>query len=337
VPAALPAIVLAALASCGGESGAPEEVVVYASVDQNVAEPVLERFEEETGIPVRAVYDVEAAKTTGLVNRLLAERDRPQADVWWSGEFAQTVTLAEAGVFVPYDSPSADDLPESLRPADDLWTPFGGRARVFIVNTDRLQPEEYPESIWDMVDPGVDGAEVAIAYPVFGTAATHAAALYAALGEERAREMFRDMAASGVRVVDGNAVVRDLVADGRLAFGLTDTDDACGAIERGAPVALVFPDQGPGEIGTLVVPNTVALVRGGEGEASATALIDYLLRPETTADLVEAGWLHVPLRDVEVTPPCVDASHVRAMDVDLATVAAQVERVKAEMAEIFVR
>src|SRR5438128_2242010 len=48
------------------------EVVVYTSQDQVYAEPILKKFERQAGIRVRAVYDSEAIKTVGLVNRLLA-------------------------------------------------------------------------------------------------------------------------------------------------------------------------------------------------------------------------------------------------------------------------
>ena len=67
------------------------EVVIYTSVDQVFSEPILDKFQADTGITVKAVYDVEAAKTTGLVNRLISEKNKPLADVWWSGEVAQTI------------------------------------------------------------------------------------------------------------------------------------------------------------------------------------------------------------------------------------------------------
>jgi hypothetical protein len=82
---------------------------------------------------------------------------------------------------------------------------------------------------------------------VFGTASTQAAALYSYLGRERARAFFASRNNRSVRVVDGNSVVRDLVADGQLAYGITDADDACGAIESGRNVTIIIPDQGPGE------------------------------------------------------------------------------------------
>ena len=99
------------LTACGEKTAAPaNEVVIYTSVDQVYSEPVFKTFEEKSGIRVKAVYDVEAAKTTGLVARLEAEKSRPQADVFWNGEFAQTLNLAEKGLFEAYKSPSAADI-----------------------------------------------------------------------------------------------------------------------------------------------------------------------------------------------------------------------------------
>jgi iron(III) transport system substrate-binding protein len=223
-------------------------VVVYTSVDQVYSEPVFRDFENQTGITVLPVYDVEATKTTGLVNRLIAERNRPQADVFWSGEFGQTLLLKNESILAAYSSPSATDLPRQFRDPEDYWTGFGGRARVFIVNMDKLTPDQYPHSVNDMLDSRYPVNTVGIAYPMFGTAATHAAALYSYLGSEKARDFFSTMSERQVRVVDGNSVVRDLVADGQLAFGLTDTDDACGAVEMGKPVVIIVPDQQPGEM-----------------------------------------------------------------------------------------
>ena len=123
------AIVVAAVlqAQPGDEK---KTIVVYTSVDQVYSEPIFRAFENETGIRVMPVYDVEAAKTTGLVNRLIAEKARPQADVFWSGEFSQTIVLKNRSILVPYHSPSADDIPAQFKDAEGFWTGFGGRARI---------------------------------------------------------------------------------------------------------------------------------------------------------------------------------------------------------------
>ena len=160
-------------------------VVIYTSVDQHYSEPILRAFQEKTGIRVQPVFDVEAAKTTGLVNRIIAEKDRPMADVFWSGEHVQTILLKEKGLLAPYDSPSAEGIPSQYRDRDHFWTGFAGRARVLLINTDLLSPEDAPRSLFDLLKPQWQGQKIGIAYPIFGTTATHAAALYAHLGPER--------------------------------------------------------------------------------------------------------------------------------------------------------
>ena len=91
---AAPLLAIALAAGLPG-CGTAKSIVVYTAVDQVFSEPLLKKFSDETGIAVKQVYDVEAAKTTGLVNRLIAEKDKPQCDVFWSNEFIQTILLQE--------------------------------------------------------------------------------------------------------------------------------------------------------------------------------------------------------------------------------------------------
>ncbi|HAV63599.1 MAG TPA: hypothetical protein DCY13_14690, partial [Verrucomicrobiales bacterium] len=75
-------------------------VTVYTSQDKVFAEKLFEQFTAETGIEVRAVYDSEAVKTVGLTSRLIAERRRPQCDVFWNNEELRTRQLVNEGVLV---------------------------------------------------------------------------------------------------------------------------------------------------------------------------------------------------------------------------------------------
>lgn len=321
------------LAACESE----ESVVIYASVDQHYAEPILRAFEKQSGIKVLAVYDVEAAKTTGLVNRLIAERRKPRADVFWNGEAVQTILLKNNAALARYRPPSADEIPTQFRDPDDFWTGFGGRARIIIVNTERLAVRDRPRSIFAFTQGSLQNQKRAVAHPLFGTTATHAAALYAALGPDRAAGFFKRLRDRGTKVLDGNSTVRDQVVSGKLDFGLTDTDDACAAIVRGQPVAIVMPDQEDGGLGTLVIPNTVALVAGSPNPKHGMALIDFLLSKKVTKRLVEAGWIHVPIREVDARPPCALPRPIRTMSVSMNEVYRYRERARLDLTEMFVR
>jgi len=284
---------------------------------------------------VKAVYDVEASKTTGLVTRLVAEKDRPRADVFWNNEFSQTILLQEDGVLAPYSSPNAADIPGLFKDPEGYWTCFGGRVRIFIVNTDLVKKEDFPQSINDLLDPKWPADRIGMANPLFGTTKTHAAALYGLWGRDEAKAFFAKVSERGVRIVDGNALVRDLVARGELMMGLTDTDDACVAIERGDPVAVVFPDQDT--FGTLIVPSSAALIEGCPNRENGEKLIDYLVSADNENALVGAGFFQTTVRDSGAVPDCIPMADVKGMDVSYPDIVNNLSPAKDDLSEIFLR
>ena len=330
-------LILTVLLSACQDKEPQRSVVVYTSVDQVYSEPILKQFEEKTGIRVLAVYDVEAAKTTGLVHRLLAEKDRPQADVFWNGEFAQTLMLKERGVLASYHSPASADLPARYFDPEGYWTAIAGRARVLLINKNFVSPVDYPGTLAGLAAGKWPGEKIGIASPLFGTSATHAAALFAAWEPERARAFFEELKTRGVRVVDGNSVVRDLVANGQLYLGLTDTDDACGALKNGAPVALIFLDQDEKGLGTLVIPGTVATIANAPHPREGQVLLDFLLSKEVEEKLVVSGWSQIPLRPANIASDCGLPSEVKGMEIELSAIVQQLEPVRRELTEVFIR
>ena len=138
---------------CKGKDSNKEEVVIYTSLDKVFSQPILEAFEEQTGIKVLSVYDSEATKTTGLVNRLIAEKSNPRADVFWNSETGRTVVLKQKGVLAKYTSPSAADIPDQFKDKDGFWVGFAARCRILIYNTDLLKGKDLPESIFELIDP----------------------------------------------------------------------------------------------------------------------------------------------------------------------------------------
>ena len=88
-----------------------------------------------------------------------------------------------------------------------------------------------------------------------------------------------------MQILSGNKGVAQAVGSGKLAFGLTDTDDAMGEIDAGSPVAIVYPDREPDGLGTLFIPNVLALIKGSPHPDEAAKLANYLLSPEVEAAL----------------------------------------------------
>src|ERR1051325_3608753 len=214
-------------------------VIAYCAQDQIYAEAIFHDFEKQTGIKVRAVYDSEAVKTVGLANRLLAERNHPQCDVFWGNEELRTRQLAAQDVFRPTNG----------------WAAFGYRSRRVVINTNRLALASAPRSLVDLTNTAWRG-KVALAYPQFGTTATHFHALRQYWGEQAWQDWCRALAANKPFLVDGNSVVVKLVARGEAWIGLTDSDDVLAGQKDGLPIeSIILREEG------LMINNTVALIR----------------------------------------------------------------------------
>ena len=307
------------VSGCWTRSG--PEVVVYTALDSEFSEPIFAEFTRETGIAVRPKFDTEATKTVGLANAILAESDRPRCDAFWNNEILNTLRLEKQGLLAVYQPPVAESYPAMYRSPSGTWHGFAGRARVLIVNTDLVPESQRPASIHDLADAAWRG-KAGIAKPLFGTTATHAACLFAHWGDEKAKEYFHGLKANDVQILAGNKQVALSVAAGKLAFGMTDTDDAIIELEKGSPVAIVYPDQGGDGLGTLFIPNTIALIAGGPNPQPARRLVEYLLSPEVEARLAAGRSAQIPLGSGVKAKVRVETPHtVKPMQVDFAAAA----------------
>ena len=289
------------------------EVVVYTSVDQIFSEPVLKEFEKETGITVKAVFDTEETKSTGVLNRLIAEKGNPQCDVFWSGDPVRTIVLKNKGITIPYQSPAAFDIAPVFKDPENYWTGFSARARVLIYNKELLEQQDVPQSIFDLTNEKYKG-RVAIANPLFGTTTFHIAALFSVLGDEKARQFMSELKKNEVIIATSNGDVKKRVMMGEAACGLTDTDDAFEAMKESGNVGIVFLDQQG--IGSLIMPNTVCLIKNSPHSKNGKILIDYLLSKETEARLAKSC-AQMPLHKGVETPENIPSlDNIRPMKID---------------------
>jgi iron(III) transport system substrate-binding protein len=291
------AIVLALLPACGRQSG----VTLYVALDQEFSSKLVSQFEKQSGVQVNARYDTEASKTVGLVSAIIEEAQRPRCDVFWNNELAHTVRLAQKGLLEPYSSPSAAAIPAHFKDPKGLWAGFAARARVLIVNTDLVPEAERPKSMWDLLDPRWK-KRCGVARPLTGTTLTHFAALRQVLGEAEFARFVDGLFANEVVFLQSNGATMREVSAGKLAWAFTDTDDFHVALKKGHPVACVFPDQGERQVGTMLIPNSVSLVRGGPNPENGKRLVDWILSAEVEALLAAADSAQIPVR-AEVKGP----------------------------------
>lgn len=325
--------------------GKDAALTLYCSVDQDQSQPVVAAYRAATGKAVDLVGETEANRSVGIAKRLETEREHPVADVLWANEIMNTVALADLGVFAPAPRDLVEAFPERWRDPKGRFVAFAGRARILLVNTKLLpDPKDWPTSVADLLDPrfGADGRRAAVARPLNGTTYAHAVALLtrdAAQGKAFWTAVAARATSGDVKVVPGNGAVMRMVADAAngVAWGVTDTDDARVALEKGDPVAVVYPDQGEGQPGTLVIPNTAALVKGGDRPADAETFLRWLLSKENEGSLAAGPIANIPLRDDVVAPPHVKrpGKDFRAMEVDWAAVGRDRDRWQGFLAGLF--
>ena len=272
-------------------------VTVYASQDQVYAEPILQDFTKSTGIRVRAIYDSEAVKTVGLVNRLIAEKNNPQCDVFWNNEELRTRQLEQRGIV-------------------EQWVGVGFRTRRIVINTNLVSLA--PKSLVDLTNEIWRG-KVALAYPLFGTTATHFLALRQAWGNEDWQRWCRALQANKPLLVDGNSVVVQMVARGEAALGLTDSDDIAAGQRQGLPIQSL-----PLEESSMKIRNTMVIIRGAPHPKEAQRLFEYLQSEAVLEQLIAAQALE-------------GASSNELNDIDWARLLAEIDDATAFLRQVFLR
>jgi len=319
----LSSAIIGILWGCSKQS--PKEVVVYTTVDQIFSEPILKDFEQQTGIKVKALYDTEETKSTGVLNRIIAEKDNPQCDVFWSGDPVRTVVLKNKDITAAYNSPAAKDISPIFKDKDFHWIGFSARARVLIYNTTLMKPNETPQSVFDLASPRFKG-QAAIANPLFGTTSFQFAAWFAAFGDEKTKNFLNDLKKNNIIIATSNGDVKKRVVQGEVACGLTDTDDAFMAKKENTDADYLFPDQQ--EIGTLIIPNTVSLIKRSPNQENGKKLIDFLLSKKTEAKLA-VSCAQMPLHKGVPTPEDVPSlDNIKAMQIDYNLSAQKLEQVQ---------
>jgi iron(III) transport system substrate-binding protein len=332
---------LLTIGPAGCNRSAPR-VVLYCAQDKEFAEHSLGEFTRRTGIEVLPRYDTEADKSVSLYVELVREAARPRCDVHWNNEILSTIRLQRQGLYEPYASPSAAPYPASAKAADNTWTAFAARARILLINTKLVPESERPRSLLDLTDAKWKG-RVAMAKPQFGTTATQAACLFEVLGRDRARSFYLGLRDNGVHIVPGNKQVAEGVGRGQFAVGLTDTDDALEEIAAGSPVVIIFPDRDRPRVerlGTLFIPNTLAIIRGGPNPEGARKLVDYLLSAEVEKQLAESASHQIPLNpEVQAQLPegMATPQIAKPMDVDFGKAADLWDEVQTFLIKEFAR
>lgn len=316
---------LLALAGCGRQTAGPssafapaedERLVVYTSHKEEVYGPIIREFEERTGLWVQ----VETGGTAQLLERIASEAEEPRCDLLFGGGVDSL--SADAGLFQPYSSPLAENLPESCRCPDGSWTAFSLLPVVLIYNPVlvRVNPPQGWESL---LDPAWRG-RIAFASPaVSGSSYTALATFLQALPGEDGELLAAFHRNLRGRVLSGSGAVVGAVADGACTVGVTLEETARKAVQAGSDVAILYPKEG-----TSVLPDGMAVVAGCAHRENARRFIDFALGEDVQRYLAQVCQRRPVRGELFQAPEA--AGELTLMDYDLEWSAAAREDILAQ-------
>ena len=334
--AALATAGLLATAACGSGSE-PEEgddvaaaaeqgqLVVYSGRNQKLVEPLLEQFEEETGIEVATRYGGSAE----LAAQLLEEGDKTPAAVFLSQDAGALGAVQEAGRLEALPQATLDRVPARYRSAKGEWVGVSGRSRVLVYNPEVVEEADLPASVFDLVEPAYEG-KVAFA-PTNASFQTFVTGMRVTAGEERTKQWLEGFKANDPKAYDNNLLIVDAVNKGEVPFGLVnhyylyERAAEAGGLDEITARNHLFPGTDPG---SLVNVAGVGVLKGKASD-DAQAFVDYLLGTkaqeyfaEETKEYPLVAGVQAQVPDLpplaELKGPEVDLSELDSLDQTLA-------------------
>ncbi|RMF77983.1 MAG: iron ABC transporter substrate-binding protein [Chloroflexi bacterium] len=287
-------------------------LVVYSGRGEELIGPILEQFEEETGIEVEVRY----GGTAELAAVILEEGDNSPADVFIAQDAGALGALAKAGVLATLPEDIVMQVPEAFRSPDDVWVGLSGRARVLVYNPELVSEDELPASILDLTAPEWKG-RVGWA-PTNGSLQANVTAMRVLLGDEATEAWLRGMIENDAQVFPSNTPIVQAVLNGEIEVGLVNHYYLFRflAEDPDAPGALYFFPGG--DPGSLVNVAGAGILNVSDDAELGQQLIRFLLS-ETGQQYFADETFEYPLvgDDIAIVDGLIPLEDIEAPDIDL--------------------
>jgi iron(III) transport system substrate-binding protein len=272
-------LALAACGSSGSDEGGEEEpidnakLVVYSGRNEGLIGPLLEQFQEETGIETSVRY----GDTASLAAQLLEEGDRTDADVFFGQDAGSLGALEKAELLTTIPQEQLNLVEPRFRSDDGRWVGTSGRARVIVYDPQQVPEDQVPSAVADLTQDRWRG-QVGIA-PSNASFESFVTALRVVEGEDAAHQWLEGMHHNDVETFDNNVLILDAVDQGQLQLGLINHyywfEEVAESGEANVRARLKFLTNG--DIGGLVNVAAVGILDGTDRSAEAEQLVSFLL------------------------------------------------------------
>jgi len=317
-------LALVALAGCGGnDEGSNDTLTVYSGREEELVQPLFERFEEETGITVEVRYGDSAE----LAATIAEEGDNSPADVFFAQDPGSLGAVEDRLAQLP-DS-ILNRVSPKFRDSERRWVGTSGRARVIVYNTDELSAAEVPDSVFELTDPKWRG-KIGIA-PTNASFQAFVTAMRLDVGEERTREWLEGVEANNPKFYEKNTPVVEATAAGEVELGLVNHYYLYLVKEELGEDAPIENKYLPGDDpGALVSVAGAGVLDGSSNESAARSFVEFLLSDDSQRFYVdEAEEAEIPLVDgIDPKPgvPTLAELESRGPSVDLSSFGDELER-----------
>ncbi len=246
-------------------------LTIYSGRNEDLVGPLIERFEQDTGIQVEVIY----GDTTTLALQILEEGDNSPADIFFAQDAGALGLLSEEGLLDTLPSYLIDSVDPRFRSPDAEWVGISGRARVITYNTDALSEEDLPDSILDFTQPEWAG-RVGWA-PTNGSLHSHLTAIRVLAGDDVMSEFVEGLVANNALQYSNNTGAVAGVIAGEVEVALVNHYYLFRflAEDPNTPAAnYYFPAE---DLGNLVNIAGVAILDGSDAKPLAQQFVAYLL------------------------------------------------------------
>jgi iron(III) transport system substrate-binding protein len=295
----------------------PENLVIFSGRREPLLTPVLQLFQQQTGIQVTVKF----GSTTALAQEILQLQDarRPVPDVFLANdagtlEFLQVTREA----FQSYTSPAIERIPERFRAPDGSWLGISGRSRVIIYNRDLVKPEELPSTAFDLIHSQWRGKiAVSNASDTDGFV-PWVSALRLTLGDELTKAFLLKLKENQITILSEQTDIRKAVGRGEFALGLINNYYVYLQRHESEPavrnVGILYHDQGPFQLGTLLNATGAAIVKGATHQEDAQRFLDFLVSPDAQKLFAELNFEYPLLPGVSIHPEVVEDLPAGSLD-----------------------
>ncbi len=275
------------LAACGGggEPAASDagDLVLYSGRSENLVEPVLDRFREETGIDVRARYGLDAE----LLAALGEEGDRSEADLFWGNTSGALGAAANENLLVALPD-SILQRADAYVPSSGLWVPVTVRFRVLAYSPGAVPEADLPTAVLDL--PNMTSLRGRVGWtPTYSSFQDFITAMQLTSGREATRTWLGGMKALEPKAYPSNSPMLEALAAGEIDVALTNHYYVRRITEDGGAMAdaVAIHRFAPGDVGNLALVTGAGRLKTGANEANALRFIRFLLSDEAQAMLAE--------------------------------------------------